>query len=161
MPSCEQAKTETEEQQKNYTIDTSVVAILPYETTKFLFSKDCKKTDLTNSDLLKIETILNECINNYNLEQEKTYKEINEKRQEDKPDKVDFIIDLTRYKRQYMVVLNSKGEKEILINCFCDHGGMNWKRDLYFVDDGGNCYFTLKMNLTTGRYYELMVNGYA
>ena len=32
LPSCEQAKTETEEQQKNYTIDTSVVAILPYET---------------------------------------------------------------------------------------------------------------------------------
>ena len=33
------------------------------------------------------------------------------------------------------------------------------QKDLIFVNDGGNCYFNLKINLTTGQYYELMVNG--
>ena len=29
------------------------------------------------------------------------------------------------------------------------------------VDDGGNCFFNVKVNLNTGQYYDLMVNGNA
>jgi len=37
----------------------------------------------------------------------------------------------------------------------------SWKNDLMIVDDGGNCYFNLKVNLTNKTYSELMINGYA
>ena len=162
LTSCGQTKTETknqEQQQNVYTVDTSVVAVLPFDTTQYWVFKDSKPTDLTNDDFVKIETILNNCINDYNSDQERQFKEINHKHPEYKLDKKNFIIELTRYKRQYVAILNSKGEKEVWVNCFCGAGNQNWKNNLIFVLDGGNCFFNLKINLTTGKYYELMVNG--
>jgi hypothetical protein len=100
-----------EQDQNVYTVDTSVVAILPFDTTQYWFFKNSKPTDLTNDDLLKIEKILNKCINDYNPDQERQFKEINDKHPEYKLDKKNFTIDLTRYKRQYVTVINSKGEK--------------------------------------------------
>ena len=160
--SCGQTKMETknkEQQQIVYTIDTSTIAILQFDTTRYWVFKDSKPTDLTNDDLQKIETILNDCIENYNPEQERRYNEIKDKNKEYKIDKKNFIIDLTRYKRQYEAVINSKGEKEVWVNCFCRTYNSNWKNERVVVKDGGNCYFNLKINLTTGQYYELMVNG--
>jgi hypothetical protein len=162
LTSCGQTKTETNNQEQNqnvYTVDTSVVAILPFDTTQYWVFKDSKPTDLTNDDLLKIEKILNKCIYDYNPDQERQFKEINDKHPEYKLDKKNFTIDLTRYKRQYVAVINSKGEKEVWVNCFCNTWNKNWKTNLIMVHDGGNCYFNLKINLTTGQYYELMVNG--
>jgi hypothetical protein len=46
--------------------------------------------------------------------------------------------------------LNSKGEKEVWINCFCRDGERDWRKNLVFVKDGGNCYFNLKVNLSRG-----------
>lgn len=164
LTSCGQTKTETKNQEQNqnvYAVDTSVVAILPFDTTQHWAFKDSKPTDLTNDDLLKIEKILNKCINDYNPDQERQFKEINDKHPEYKLDKKNFTIDLTRYKRQYVAVINTKGEKEVWVNCFCGAGNQNWRKNLIFVKDGGNCYFNLKINLTTGHYYELMVNGNA
>ena len=147
-----------EQDQNVYTVDTSVVAILPFDTTQYWFFKNSKPTDLTNDDLLKIEKILNKCINDYNPDQERQFKEINDKHPEYKLDKKNFTIDLTRYKRQYVTVINSKGEKEVWVNCFCNTWNKNWKTYLIMVHDDGNCYFNLKINLTTGQYFELMVN---
>ena len=162
LTSCGQTKTKTQyiERQKNdYTFDSSIVAILMFDTTEYWVFKDSKPMDLTSDDLQKIETILNKCINDYNPEQERQFKEINDKHPEYKLDKKNFTIDLTRYKRQYVAVINSKGEKEVWVNCFCHTWNKNWKTNLIIVNDGGNCYFNLKINLTTGQYYELMVNG--
>lgn len=139
--------------------DTAVIAILPYDASQYWVFKECKPADLTNNDLKQIETILNECIKDYNPEREIQFQEINDKHPELKLDKKNFVIDLTLYKRQYVAVLNSKGEKEVWVNCFCSNGNENWKENLVFVKDGGNCYFNLKINLTTGKYCELIVNG--
>jgi hypothetical protein len=162
LTSCGQINSQMEsKEQQTLTnqIDTSKVAILPFDTTQYWVFKNSEPTDLTNDDLQKIETILNKCINDYNPDQERQFKEINNKHPEYKLDKKNFIIDLTRYKRQYFAVTNSKGEKEVWVNCFCNTWNKNWKKDLVYVNDGGNCYFNLKINLTTGQYYELMVNG--
>jgi hypothetical protein len=158
--SCGQTKTNNQDQnQKINTIDTSIVAILPFDTTQYWVFKNSKPTDLTNEDLQKIETIIKKCISVYNSDQERQFNKINETHPGYKLDKKNFIIDLTLYKRQYVAILNSKGEKEVWVNCFCRTGNQNWKKNLIFVLDGGNCFFNLKINLTTGQYYELMVNG--
>ena len=164
LTSCGQANTSNENQDKHtgaIRIDTSVIAILPFDTTQHWIFNDSKPTDLKTEDLQNIETILTKCINDYNPEQEKQFEEINKKHPEYKLNNKNFIIDLTRYKRQYMASINSKGEKEVWVNCFCDTWDKNWRKKLIFVKDGGNCYFNLKINLTTGQYYELMVNGEA
>jgi hypothetical protein len=162
LTSCGQTNSSSrnqEQNKRNTLIDTSKIAILPFDTTQYWVFKDSKSTELTNDDLLKIETILNECINDYNLDQEKRFKEIIDKNMKNNLDKNNFIIELKRYKRQYIAAVNSKGEIEVWINCFCGAGNQNWKTNLILVEDGGNCYFSLKVNLTTGQFYELMVNG--
>lgn len=148
-----------EQQSNTCTVDTSIIAILPFDTTRYWVFKDSKPTNLTNDDLQKIEIILNKCIDDYNPNQERQFKEINNKHPEYKLDKENFVINLKRYKRQYQAVINSKEEKEVWINCFCRTYNSNWKNEQIIVKDGGNCYFNLKINLSTEEYYELMVNG--
>ncbi|SDD00270.1 hypothetical protein [Williamwhitmania taraxaci] len=160
--SCGQKNTVTENQdQQTNTIyvDTSVIAVLPFDTTQYCVFKDSKPTNLTTDDLLKIEILLKKCINDYNPYHERQFKEINDKHPEYKLEKKSFIIDLVRYKRQYVAITNVKGEKEVWVNCFCATWNTDWRKDLILVEDGGNCFFNLKINLTTGQYYELMVNG--
>jgi len=75
----------------------------------------------------------------------------------------DYKIDLKGkdYKKQLIAVTNSKGEKEIWINCFCDDWDKSWKTEIIEVHDGGPCYFNLKINLTTKKIYDFGVNGFA
>lgn len=142
-------------------IDKSLIAVLPYDTSLYWVFKDCQPVELTNDDFIEIEKILIKCIEEYNPNREKQFNEFNAKFPDAKNDKKSFIIDLTRYKRQYIAVTNKNGEKEVWVNCFCDFRDKNWKENIVIVMDGGNCYFNLKMNLTTGKFYELMVNGEA
>lgn len=148
-------------QKQQLQIDTTVVAVLSFKTTPYWGFKNNQPSNLTNDDLQEIETILNKCIKDYKPEQERQFKKNNDKHPEYKLDKENFVINLSNYKRQYIATLNSKGEKEVWVNCFCDPWKKNWKKDLIMVDDGGNCYFNLKINLITGKYYELIVNGEA
>ena len=153
-------KSQNHEKQSNaIQVDTSVIAILPFDTNSHWIFKDGKNITLSADELLTVEDILKKCITNYNPDQEKQFEKINKEHPEYKLDKKHFVIDLTKYKRQYVAIINSKGEKEVWVNCFCNTRDKNWKTNLVFVIDGGNCYFNLKINLTTGQYFELMVNG--
>ena len=140
--------------------DTSIIAILPYDTTlmKGVF-ENCKPAQLKNNDeFVLIDRLLTDCINDYNSRVEKALKKDNRY-----PKEKYLLIDLKKHKRQYVVVTNSSGEKEVWISCFCEDWGFNqsgWRKYIIDVDDGGNCYFNLKINLSTGKYYDLMVNGY-
>ena len=79
-----------------------------------------------------------------------------------------FIKNPRTYYKQLMAVINSKGEKEVWVNCFCNLddkslSGDNsyWKKGVVSVFDGGSCYFQLKINLTTKYVYDFKVNGVA
>lgn len=103
LTSCGQTNTESKKQEKptnTIQIDTSVIAVLPLDTNLHWVFKTGKPTELTTENLLKIETILKKCIDDSNPEQERQFKEINDKHPEHKLDKKYFVIDLTRYKRQ-------------------------------------------------------------
>ena len=141
-------------------VDTALITILQFEkTVHYQMFRNCEPTELTNADLTDIEKILKQCIDNYNPGQEKRYDQIKSNNPRMDIDKKDFVIDLTRYNRQYIAVSNGMGEKEVWVNCFYGNRNEKSKTDLVIVEDGGNCYFKLKINLTTGIYYELMVNG--
>ena len=75
------------------------------------------------------------------------------------------IKDMNNYTRQYTGLINPKGEKIIGINCFYssnpDKMFPNWKKQFVMVLDGGANYFNIKINLTTGEYYDFWVNGEA
>ena len=64
------------------------------------------------------------------------------------------------YKRQYVGILKS-GRRVIYANFFCRATSADWLHQLVMVKDGGDCYFRLEYDVTSGRFSELQVNGEA
>jgi len=164
LTSCNLRKSENKNENQHtvdYKLDTSVVAIIPFDTTNNWIFQNNQSTELTNSDLMNIDTIINKCIIDYNIVQNVKFNEMNSKYPNYNLDLNDFIVDLTNYKRQYVASINSRGEKVVWVNFFCESWEIDWKKNLIIVDDGGNCFLNLKIKLTTGKYYEFRVNGFA
>jgi hypothetical protein len=132
-------------------VDTSLIAVIPFDKSRdWLFDKTYTPSTLTQSDIEKIEALLITCVTHYNNKLSADNKQY-------------FAIDLAKekYKRQYVAVINNKGDKEVWINCLCRTHGDNWRTSIILVDDGGNCFFNLKINLTKEQCYDLSVNGLA
>ena len=68
---------------------------------------------------------------------------------------------MKNYKIQYVPYTNEKGAKEIWINGFCSDFDLEWKSEIRYVLDGGNCYFTIQLNVDTGKCLTIGINGYA
>ncbi len=68
---------------------------------------------------------------------------------------------INTYGRQYFSYLDNSGDRIVWINCFMRDKSMPKQRYtlLYFVKDGGDRYFNIKINLTTKKSYDLNVNG--
>ena len=79
-----------------------------------------------------------------------------------------------KYYRQYVFYTDSNNDSIIYINAFCnlldiptDSSGVmimkpyDWQNNLMIVDDGGDCYWSIKINLTKMTYFDFMVNGEA
>ncbi len=66
-----------------------------------------------------------------------------------------------KYYKQFIAVINSKGEKEVWVNCFCKTDDFDWKIHVVFVLDGGSCFFNVKINLTNGLITVFSINGVA
>ena len=141
----------------------SPVTSLPTaDTTYIVFQSDnTKQINLSNDEIKLVNTLISDCINNYNPEQEKKFNKIKSEHPEYPREKDQFVILLEHYKRQYMPSVNEKGEKIVFVNCFCGNWDENSRKNFKLVDDGGNCYFNLKINLTTKKYFNFMVNGEA
>ena len=114
-------------------------------------------TSLSDSELSNVNIIISSCIELYNSEIETSFKE----RGEEQFAHLYKIMNLDEYIIQYVPYLNSNGEKCVWVNCFCSAGNFDWKNKLYGVEDGGNCYFDLIVNIASQQCQEIMVNGYA
>lgn len=103
---------------------------------KYPLFENAKPTTLTFEEILELEDIIQPKILK-NLEQHKYY-------------------------RQYVAAENSKGEKLVWINFFCEN---NYEPShvtfILNAADGGNCFFQVKVNLTQKDCYFYMENGEA
>tara|TARA_B100000949_G_C14048314_1_gene352486 strand:- start:63 stop:614 length:552 start_codon:yes stop_codon:yes gene_type:complete len=143
-----------------HNVDTSLIAFLPYELSKNKIFKDARQASLSKFELNEIEILLIECIEKYNLEQKGKFEKFDRRVIEEYNIDIDrSTIDLKKYKRQYISVVNSYGQKEVWINCFCIPAIEYWKESIVNIDDGGNCFFNLKVNLSKGEFYDFNVNG--
>ena len=147
---------------KQVHVDTSIYTILPYDTSNQWIFQKANATSLSITEIVKIEEVLQTAISEYNVEQKNEFDSMTKKHPDYELKQHNFIIELTRYKRQYFPIVNEKGEKEVWVNCFCSTWGSDkWKSEIMHVQDGGNCYFNVKVNLTKQIVYELSVNGEA
>lgn len=95
-----------------------------------------------------------------------------------KTDKQDYIERLTPensklYYRQYLFYLNKDNDSIAYINALCgllkapyDSSGvivnktMDWKNKFITVNDGGDCYWSIRINMSKDNYSNFLVNGY-
>ncbi|HEV7783473.1 MAG TPA: hypothetical protein VGO58_19500 [Chitinophagaceae bacterium] len=127
--------------------DTSRYTVIPFnERDKWLFN-NAKPAELLPKEIGDVESLLADAM----LEHNKMVKGVM------------VLKPLEKYKLQLVPVTNEKGEKIVYVNCFCGGNAnsyfKNWRTELVMVDDGGSCFFNVKINLTTRKSYDLMVNG--
>jgi hypothetical protein len=83
-------------------------------------------------------------------------------------------LTVKKYYRQYVFYIDSQNDSIVHINAFCevlerpvDSAGTwiirpyDWKNYLIIMRDGGDCYWSIKINLTKNTYFNFMVNGEA
>lgn len=104
------------------------------------FSKNVESIDLKQADLKIIDEILYKCI---------------------KENPTRLTRQSIKYNKQCIAVKNSKNEIEVLVFCSCN-GNVDkeeFKYQIAQVNDGGDCFFNVKLNLKKKSYTELNING--
>jgi len=107
--------------------------------TVFVVIKDStnpKAFDLSPDEIKEVNAIFSQCV----------------------ADNRERLLSAQFYKRQYFPSINSKGEKEVWVNCFAEDWGKDWKREAVIVMDGGKFFFNFKINLRTKKYHHLWIN---
>lgn len=132
--------------------DTKMAILNNSEYIEWLFGQEYKLWQPNNSDINEIDVILEKAIENeaFKSLQIKTLKELK-----------------NRY-RQYVCYLNNEGNKIVYINSFCkipilyENGKekqLKWRSEMVDIADGGNCYWNMKINLTSKTYFDVIING--
>ena len=124
------------------------------------FFKGGKDAFLNRYDFSVIDKLARVAVQVYNDKQKSVYESWLKKLLGKNICKEQFFINLPKYRRQYFCSLNDKGEKIVWVNCFCGTKDY-WKTSEVFVFDGGNCYFHMMINISTGQVSEFGTNGVA
>ena len=144
--------------QNDYAILEGKEVVETLKTTYKAIPASASPTELSNSEFIKTEKLMTKAIEDYNLRVKEGFKKRGEKKKHAKRYQ---IMDLEEYKIQYVPYLNANGQKEVWINGFCNDFESDWKNQILSVFDGGNCFFTIRLNLETGECLEIGTNGYA
>lgn len=75
------------------------------------------------------------------------------------------------YYKQYVPYIDERGHRIIIVNAFCEiptfwnendeKVEFDWRNNIVLVDDGGDCYWGIKVDLDTQTYFDFRVNGIA
>ena len=168
ISSCKESQktneTIEEKVQEEFHLPKSEYVILTHQQDWFWVFSDKNQAEITpselsESELITIERIVTIAINNSNKAQKKKLLEHNHNYPKDVKSKTGYEINLDEYQRQYVPILNALGEKEVWVNFFCKTSPSDkWRTNLVSVEDGGNCYFNIKVNLNKKAYYDLEIN---
>jgi hypothetical protein len=137
-------------QDERIIIDTAAYAVLPYKAAFIngIFPQ-AQATTPSVRELIEIDSLLKCCVADFNLSQRQKFKSEDRLRA--------HTIYLPDYRRQIISVIVPSGERIAWVNCFCENRD-DWRKQVILVDDGGNCFFNLKINLTTSMCYDFAMN---
>ena len=136
--------------------DTSILKLFDWDTSKYEFPENSDPLPLDQEDIAIADSILSVAVDSFNKDKSPgLYKSF------DKRIPIDiFIIDLKKYKRQYLPYRDVNGQKIISIYAFCDKYS-SWQTKVYSGRlYGGICYLQLKVNLSEKTFDYLKIGGY-
>jgi hypothetical protein len=119
-------------------------AVIPFDTSYVWIFKNVKPSSLSASEIKVIDMLIKNARKEYNQKI---------------PGERIQIRALSEYKIQLIPVINQNGQKEVYVNGLCETYRENWRNHLIEVKDGGNCFFSMKINLAKGNYFEVGING--
>jgi hypothetical protein len=127
-------------------IDTMQYALILCDPVNVRIYDNTRPADLSPAEIIIIEEVLRLATGEYN----RTVKD------------QDLVIrPLDEYKKRLLAATNINGGKLVWINCFCGKEWGNYRKEIFFVEDGGSCYFNVKINPATKKAFDLLVNGLA
>jgi hypothetical protein len=132
----------------SYHVDTSAYVILKFDEKRdFFFQKpeDFRAATLSAAEVDEMEPLVDSAYRRLAKELPTNYQSLQR---------------LSMYKRQYVAVINRKGQKEVWVNFFCE-APEYWRRGTVDVIDGGACYLQLYINLTLRTASKLYDNAVA
>ena len=120
-------------------VDTSIAVINDTAETKY-YTKDRPLWNPTQIEIFIIDSIMRETTKDTLL--------------------LGRILDFNKYYKQYVCYIDSSGDSIIYINGFCkipefivsDSTGLvrfiprDWKKTIFIIEDGGSCYWRMKIN---------------
>jgi hypothetical protein len=123
-----------------------------------MFPGKVRRASLDTPEVEQINLLLKKCIDNFNLTQEFEYKRMLEVDSSSRAS--EFFINLAFYQKQFVPVINASNQKEVWVNAFCYVKGVDkWHTELVREEDGGKCFFNVKINLTRNTFYNFSVNS--
>jgi hypothetical protein len=139
----------------NYNIikDTALV-VIPLDTNKSWSwrLKKCSplsKKTLSNKKIDSLLSIVNMAISKYNRSIDSN---------------ILGHIDINKYVFQIVGGMSPNGEEIFWINAICKHHifeqEVKWQNSIIQINDGGKCFFNLKVNLSLGSSSDFFVNGF-
>lgn len=121
-------------------------AVFRYDPARYGFIfKNARPLDPKAEDFALIDRLVAEAVEKYNAGQTGNRK----------------IKEISQYKFQLIFATTTDGQNAVWVNAFCRPLETDWKNELLFVEDGGSCYFSLKIDLRKSAVYDFQVNGEA
>ncbi len=138
--------------------DTANTVILPLDSIEHAVFNSHKDAEINNNDLRIIDSLMALVIINQSIGRTSTYT----KQAVNQQNVLTRILGY--YKRQIACFIDSNGNKTAWVNCFCLEDSQEftyWKKQRVLVDDGGDCFFNFKVDMTTHKSFDISINGVA
>ena len=110
-----------------------------------------------DSELKEAESLLIKAVSAYNEKKSEDFITFMAENPASDWAQTDLFIELERYYRQYIPFTNEKGNRCFWVNLFCRPVG-DWKKTRVHVEGGGVCFFSIGLNLDTGKRFDFFVN---
>lgn len=141
-------------------------AVIELDSTTRQLYENTTPSDLKFYEIQLVDTIIKYAIADYNQKSADEFQKLLLYSPGMKDSQEHYIMDFDEYYRQYVPYINEDGEKVVSVHCFCnvdglsgETKGLNWRKDLIQINDGGNCFFHLDVNISHRTFAHLMVNG--
>jgi hypothetical protein len=151
-------------------LDSTKIVIFSLDTTtidlernvELSFLKEEISISLTQDDLTLIETKLEECITEINNDQKITFERYNRIFPSEKLSISDFLVTLSKYRRQYVPYQKRDGDRYVWVNCFPAKSRDSeefWRSIIISSLGGGTCCFSVTINLSKKKHEKPFVNA--
>lgn len=138
-------------------ISDSKHVILPFSELPVRYRLQSAERVLDGSEFSEAEILLEKAVSVFNEKRTEDFVTFMAENPASDWAQTDLYIELERYYRQYIPYTNERGNRCLWINLFCRPVG-DWKMHRIQVEGGGVCFFSIGLNLDTGKRFDFLVN---